>query len=128
MIVPVPPVAIKVMNPFCPAQLGLVPVAVRLIAVGTVITTDFETVHPFESVASIVYVPVAVVVYGDVATTLFTLKVIAPVPPVALKLMLPFWPAQFGLVPVAVTTINVGIVTVTCFDIEHPLASVTVTV
>ena len=44
----------------------------------------------------------------------FTLKEIFPIPPVALKLMLPLDPAQFGFVPVAVKLIAVGKVIVIC--------------
>ena len=54
VLVPVPPVALKVIDPLEPKQSGLVPFAVKLIAVGIVIVTSVELVQPFSSVASIV--------------------------------------------------------------------------
>ena len=62
--------------------------------------------------------------YGDVAVTLFTLNVLVPVPPVALKVIDPFEPKQLGLVPLAVKSIAVGIVMMTSVELVHPLASV----
>ena len=60
MIAPVPPVALNVMLPFEPKQFGFVPLAIKLTAVGIAIVTCCDEVHPFASVANIVYVPDAV--------------------------------------------------------------------
>ena len=68
--------------------------------------------------------PVAVAVYGDVAATLFTLNVLVPVPPVALKVIDPLEPKQLGFVPFAVKTIAVGILIVTSVELVQPFASV----
>ena len=54
----------------------------------------------------------------------FTLKEMFPIPPVALKSMLPLEPAQFGFVPFAVKLIAVGMVIVTCWVDVHSFASV----
>ena len=63
--------------------------------------------------------------YGDIALILFTLNVLVPVPPVALKVILPFCPLQLGLVAVAVIVIpETGMVMVTWVELVHPFASV----
>ena len=49
---------------------------------------------------------------------------IVPVPPVALNVMLPFEPKQFGFVPLANKLIAVGIAIVICFVAVQPFASV----
>ena len=51
----------------------MVPLAVKLIAVGMAIVISDEALHPFASVAKTVYVPDAVAEYGDVALAVFTL-------------------------------------------------------
>ena len=62
--------------------------------------------------------------YGDVAVTLFTLNVLIPVPPVALKVIVPLEPKQLGFVPFTVKSIAVGMVMVTSLVLVHPIESV----
>ena len=114
---PVPPVALNVIVPFEPAQFGFVPVAINEMEVGDTMVTVLVTVHPFASVAVMVYVPALVAMYGDVATTLFTLYTIAPTPPVELNAIVPFCPAQIGFVPVAVKFMALGIVITTLLEV-----------
>ena len=62
--------------------------------------------------------------YDDVAVTSFTLNVLVPVPPVALKVIVPLEPKQLGLVPFAVKLIAVGIAIFICVELVQPFASV----
>ena len=53
-----PPVALKLIEAFCPEQFGVITFTVSTMDdVGTVIVTCVDFVHPLESVAEIVYVP-----------------------------------------------------------------------
>ena len=62
-IVPVPPLALKVNEPFAPLHNALAALAVITTEVGSVTVTTVEEVQALASVATTVYVP-AVFVYG----------------------------------------------------------------
>src|SRR5438128_169644 len=130
VLAPVPPLAVALMLPGPPKQFGLVTGALTVNCAGALTVAGVLAKQPLASFAVTVYGPAASPLNVPEAwkVTPSSEKVLAPVPPLAVALMLPVPPKQFGLVTGALTVNCAGALTVAGVLAKQPLASFAVTV
>lgn len=128
---PVPPVAIAVMVPSLNPQEAGEEVAVSAGPGKFKTVTGNVFIQPFISRTYKVYVPAATALNTLLAW--YTVPLIeycnAPVPPLAVAVMVPLFKPQAALIIAAVNTCGPAVLaTTTCFAVRHPFTSFTVTV